>query len=923
MNPLGLLHDDGEPFVISASKQLTDGHTQWNNTPFDSLVKAEHFATGQNKNSYNIHIKFALFDGAMTPAGRPKCSRANAIGSRTLAIDIDYGSGRHYPDLATTVNALAQAVTGIGLPPSNLLLDTGHGIHAAWVLDQVLQVNRWGALIAILYRLLGERGVKFDPVMQSIDKGIRYGTDDGHIINHKPPPAHVRLLHQGARIPIAQINAVLLPNTMTLVQPKKDGYSEYDIQGGGFEFNIEEVVHECPVLQDALTAGAGNNGPEHYDIWWRTVAQAARDNDDERGSYYAHQFSHNYPTYNPDYVDQKIADARQHPRLITCAEMSRYSPLCQTCAWFGKINSVGQIPKKKREAGLAALPLPGDYKNVAYGVVEGYIDPNTGKQEERVILRNYHIMGVELSEDQNGVETLSFMMRSIGVTGKARKVATKVAELRSVKSMVDAFGAAGLIIAGNFQKRVNEMMINFLDQMRARVAPKRTHTHLGWTEAGEFVTGGALHTKTASLEFEPTGFMTLYKPQGDLRKYMQAVGTIMASEQRPEAHMLISTAFAAPLQALIGLIGMTLCFWSTGSGHGKSTLMGAASGVWARPVLSVSSTSDTINATIRRAAQIKSMPWYFDDMTNQQIRVFIDSVLRQITAGREKSRLNAGMQLEIGGNWQTLFTIAANTSITSSIIAAGRLDQALGARYLDIELPKLPARVGNVAAINRAYNDINENCGLVGPAYAQLLVAKHDKIKDMLDRHNDFFIRASSLTGVDAYARFHSAAASCLIVGAKLASTYLQMPIDPQLVTKGVVDTLKNAQRVHKRDIASMSAEELVARFLEKYADRRVITVSSGNVGATAVLHADQPQPKGSVVYEINRMHRQLFVCSREFHRFVSENLQNSRQVWRSLQQHGAVEGYRALASRTKYATPRVATIEIPVVVGSPWEEML
>jgi hypothetical protein len=921
------LHDDGTPFVVSAGQLQSDGSTKWLNQVFTSLDKAQRYAERKNRDGFNVYIKHGLFDGATRPNGTPICSREHSLGSRTLAVDVDAGPEKAYPSVQDALQAFYAAVSSAqtehNLPPYNLLLDTGHGLHGAWVLDQVLMPGRWASSTATLYKMLEKFGLKPDRGMKSIDKALRLGLPDGSIANHKAPAAAVVLLHEGQRLPLAAMEAALGPERLTLVQPSRvdarDG--NFDIPSN-YKFSIDAVVDDCLVLKHmAATKGAD---VEDYDLWHRSVMQAARDHDEKRGEYWAHTFSEGHAKYNPNEVDDKIADARRGgQQLITCREFALHTAICQTCPWWGKVNSAGGIPKQKRLEIATAFTLPDPrYVNGQYSLLLQYTDEN-GKLEEITIVKGYHFGLVSLFTDEAGEQTMEFVYFPSSQPKHQQKVSLKVAEFRSIPVMVDSLAKFQLVLPPGAHKRFLEALVAWLDAMRNQGKARRNHTRMGWTEDGAFVTGGVLHGLAGSTPFAPKGYMAAYQPNGDLGSFMKLARTIMASELRPEAHMLMAVSFAAPLLSLAGVPGATLCFWSNESGLGKSTLMSLAAAVWGRPQRTISTTSDTINAVTHKAGILRSMPWLFDDMTATTIKDNFDTFLRQATTGREKDRLNAIVSLEGGGDWQTIFCLAANVSLASVMVQSGKIDQAMNARYLDIEMPRFASQTIDRIAVSRAKHELERQYGLLGPEYAKIVVARQDPLKDALDKCSAVLQNNTQGVYNDAFSRFHVSTASCLIVGARLAKRHLDFPVEPDLVSKATIEALVAASRQRRQMGVDIDAGQLLRKFLNSHAGARLITIASGMAGKPNVLIPEHPLPRNTVVYEIDRAKRVIYIDAVAFARFVAAELQNHRLVLDQLRRaYGIVKAVRALGPRTKYGTTTMEVLALYVPnQGGPWSE--
>ena len=152
---------------------------------------------------------------------------------------------------------------------------------------------------------------------------------------------------------------------------------------------------------------------------------------------------------------------------------------------------------------------------------------------------------------------------------------------------------------------------------------------------------------------------------------------------------VVASAFAAPLVELVGSTSLVMSVYSHLSGVGKTTAMMLAQAVWGHPRTGMSTLADTTNSMMKKIADLKSLPIYWDELrTKDQLEKVIDIVF-QVTQGKGKARLNRDITQADAPSFTTMFVVASNYGIADTVYRQTESTEAGGLRVFEIEATPL------------------------------------------------------------------------------------------------------------------------------------------------------------------------------------------------------------------------------------------
>ena len=343
-------------------------------------------------------------------------------------------------------------------------------------------------------------------------------------------------------------------------------------------------------------------------------------------------------------------------------------------------------------------------------------------------------------------------------------------EVIATNEMRKCLQAQGLMITST-DKLSGDFYVAWVKQLQ-RLKDAVTSSPFGWLNtAGQidgFVFGDKLWT-TKGSEPAAVGSPKLamrYRPKGSDQYWLDAA-KLVTQQGRADLEAVVASAFAAPLVLFTGHKGMLMSAFSRESGIGKSTAVAIAQAVWGNPVKGVQGLNDTENAVMNIVGEIKSLPLYWDELkTDQDTKKFVKMTF-QISAGKEKSRMNAKAELREPGEWQTLVISASNESLVDHVTSQTLTTEAGLMRIFEFNVAKSNSGKVDTSEATIRLSQLNNNYGHVGLKYAQFLGSNHAQIAtDMKDLSKTI----EHETKAQQEERFWVSLVACILLGARYAA---------------------------------------------------------------------------------------------------------------------------------------------------------
>ena len=217
------------------------------NMPVAGSAEAVAFAAAFNAIGHDVYFACSAFSTAATRKAD------NVAGAFTFYADLDVSpekarSAKGYASVDEALKAIPAFCANSGLPHPNLIVASGSGVHAYWVVDSFVVRERWQGIAAQLKAVMSALGLHADPSRTADCASVLRlpGT-----LNHKySPPRNVELLLE----PSAYIglgdwsDAVDAAALKFLPEPSTGGLIDIEAASPATPVAIDETYIEPPNL---------------------------------------------------------------------------------------------------------------------------------------------------------------------------------------------------------------------------------------------------------------------------------------------------------------------------------------------------------------------------------------------------------------------------------------------------------------------------------------------------------------------------------------------------------------------------------------------------------------------------------------------------------------------------------------------------
>lgn len=952
--------------------------TGWPTRTVDDLVQKCAWAMSTN------YIKDLWFctslqsQAGKNSKGSPKAIRGTQFATfqKSIWIDVDVepNNPKKYGTIEEALAAILLFAKTVKLPTPSALVFSGSGVHVYWISKTPLTPAEWGPYASGLKSLLLANAVKCDAGLTTdIARILRVpGT-----LNHKTvPPKPVQLsplplrLYDFADLDFLKDYAAPIHVPSALAKPPlfADGTdaSKFgkplaafagladagNLQGG---IQAEEkllkatpIFKECGFMKHALkTEGADYDNP----LWNLSVLCATFM---ENGNAIAHAISKGHPSYSEAdtqaLYDRKVAE--RHDRGLgypSCATIQGNGcNACASCPLFAKgksplnirpavtatVNppqSMGQTPAAQ------ALQLPKGFDVNADGIICKVID-ETGRDGETTVIM-VPLFQCVLSDFwvQKFPDCLNYTVTvDKGFTHAASVPHSEMSKL-SFRSFLGSEGVRTLINGAVNTKFLEEFFLSMLGKLRAAAAAMQA-VPFGWYEVNGkrrgFVYGGNVFEDNGTVR--PCGIgdpeiKSRYTPMGDIQPWLDAAASV-TNRKRPELTAIFLLSFASPLLTLAGKNSVLLSAWGTDSGAGKSSAFLVGMSVWGHPILTKGSESSTRNSVTTQMTEIKNLPFYWDEITDDKFREIVAQVMHEISDGAQKGRNLTGQKAAKRGLFKLMIMAASNGSFREYLQQRNQDHNASLMRVLEWEVKRIDGGPGhlNDADASAILAKLESNYGQMGLRYAQFLAQNHVAIEaEVLAKSNE--VEASLLVDgkQNSANRFWIAAVALITLAAKYASQ-LGVDVDPVEIEA----FMREVYRDNEADVQARSTahghvdntETVLGRYLkERAAGEQMlwtdyIHITRGRPRTVSTLKAPSTQrnPSGGIEIRWAVENRLLIIAMKDFEPWVRSPAQGKYSF--KAVKDGLGRDYGAqfvqklqLTSGTAYPGGREPCVVIPV----------
>ncbi len=875
--------------------------------------------------------KFDVYFGCAKFGALNNRTHANAKHFRALWIDIDCGPTKGVPDEKGIIKGYLTQDDGmvefkrfckeVGLPRP-IMVNSGYGIHAYWLLEETIDRREWEPLSNRLRDLCVQHNLIVDSSVFEASrvlripgtKNFKYDTEaDVDVINDNS----LRITYQqmkdllGAPDPAPEqpdfLPKTLSPMMEAMLSNKVKRFKTIMIKSAKEE-GCQQLLH-CYENQESIS----------YDMWRSSLSITAFCVDGDMAS---HRMSEKYPDYDRAEVDKKIDDLRRTGGPHHCATFEKWNPGgCDGCIHKGKITSPIVLGIEVLEAAdddnEVVVEEDGEdqtYQIPAYpqpffrGKNGGIYRKPLEDEDEPLLVYEHDLYIVKRMTDPNAGETLLFRLHL--PRDGVREFSVPLAQAVVKEKLRDALAPQGVAPSG---KQVDALLwytMTFVKNLQYANKAEIMRTQFGWVDGdSKFILGDREITKDG-IFYSPPSTATkedsaLIYPKGDFEKWKEVFNMYGLPGMEPHAFAAL-TAFGSPLLKFTGLSGAIINVIYPRSGSGKSTALYMCNSVYGEPQKLASIWKDTFNAKMHRLGVMNNLPNTIDEITNTTPMEFSD-LSYSISQGRGKNRVKSqSNEMRVNNtSWQGITLASANASFYEKLGAAKNSPDGESMRLLEYSIA--PNDVIDVALGKQMFDhQLRENFGHAGDIYAQWLVNNLESAKDLIAKVQARIDKKVQFTSRE---RFWSAVAACNIAGGLIAKSIGLHDYDMAAVYDWLVGMLAEMREDIKPPQSNPTL--ILGEFINSHMNNALVV--NGEVDARSNLEAMpllEPRAELLVRYEPDTKH--LYIAAKQFKDFCVEQQINYKSVLKELETTNVfVEAMnKRMAKGMKVVSPAVRVLK-------------
>jgi len=768
------------------------------------------------------------------------CRKHPELVHRLRALWLDIDSKKLGQTVRESLTDLVTFTKKTHLPLPNVIVRTGGGVHVYWTFDEDLTLAQWQPLANALKEACQRHGFEADPACTADSarilrlpgsKNLKYPEAPVATVASLSPPVSLDAVREA----LGSYDVPALPSSK-VADP---GINE-EFSAGGIQYTpgrVEIMAQNCPLI----AAVAADGGASSAEPLWKGLLHICAHASD--GAEWAHTLSKGHPGYNPTETDRKLALCDLTVPPTRCATLEEHygkpSP-CDTCPHKGKIKGPSVLGKEQGESTIQPPEaLPDGYFVTAGGVFY----TRAGKDDEAdsiVRVCQVPILKIQVHDIFEHSANDSKITPHIHMTfadrrGRVHTGMFPMSILPDYRALYAALAGIKFPFTRNDHKNgFDTLMTNWVQKLRETGEVTTGKPQFGWhmkshDEADGFAIGRTMYLPdgtSKTMMWPDTQLNHVYSPEGHMSEWKKAVALLLR-RNRPELMTLVAGAFAAPLFTFLGESSAVVSAVSRESGVGKSSAMKVAQAVWGNPKTGLTSLDDTSKSVARKMGVIKNLPVFWDELrlTDDTAQEFLQMMF-QLSQGREKTRLTAGVEFREAGTWETILVCASNNHLSEFAYGTGQRTNANLKRLFEYEIA-YDGETPQAGDGTEIFNNLRHNYGHAGVEYAKFLVANVKRVRgEVLAMNKGLY----QMTGARNEDRYWIGTMATLLLGAKYAKELGLVDFDLKGLKAFLLKTYRGMQET-EQEAAEMSR---VVYHLQEYLRE--------NEGASIIFKSNRPR---------------------------------------------------------------------------------
>jgi uncharacterized protein (DUF927 family) len=823
----------------------------------------------------------------------------NALHFKSLWMDVDCGPTKGVPDdegivkgyltQELALQALQKFCKAVGLPKP-ILVNSGNGIHAYWLLEETLDRRTWAPLSKRLRELCQEHDLIVDGSVFEASRILRIPGTFNFKNKDNPLPITVisekttRMTYEwvreklGAPAPKEDVAPDFIPRklsplTEALMGNKVKRFKTImmrSVKGDG----CTQLLH-CFKNQNSID-----------EPLWRSALSITAfciDKDDA-----AHKMSSKHEGYDPQEVDKKVAYIVKTGGPHTCEQFKKLNPTgCDGCVHEGKIRSpivLGvEIEQAEQEDNKVVveekkITIP-EYPFPYFRGKKGGIYKRNDEEGEPDIVYEHDFYVVKRLSDSVLGEIALFRLH-LPLDG-IREFSIPTSVISSKDDLRKVLASRGIIAYSKEYELISRYVVTVIKNMQFEKKAEIMRNQFGWVDNdSKFVVGDKEITKDGVFYNPPSNatktLAPLFHQKGTLEKWKECFNMYSAPGLEPNAFAAL-VGFASPIFKFTGLHGALVNVIYKHGGSGKTTTLNMAASIWGKPEGLVSTYKDTYNAKMIKLGILNNLPNIVDEITNMTGEQF-SNYAYSISGGKDKDRASTQSNtLRVNDStWNNLTLCSANASFYEKLSVIKAAANAEQLRLLEYEIT--PNNIIDVAVGKKMFDhQLNENYGWAGEIFMQYCVNNLEDVKKLIFKIQARMDKEVKFTSAE---RFWSAQCACIIASGLIAK-HLDLCNYNMLA---IYDWAKLELSKIKVDIkpAEDTPTASLGEFINAYLNNMLVV--NGEVDSRSGLTSlPIREPKGELLIRYEPDTKELYVAAKQFKEFCIKSQNNYKNVLKEM----------------------------------------
>lgn len=856
----------------------------------DSAERSTYHACASFKTAY-IESTTEFYEN-----GRPRRKyrvEENAGWVKSFWIDLDCGAGKEYPDQKAALADVVRFCKESGMPRP-LLVNSGNGVHAYWVLDSDLDAVRWKRLANIWRCVLDHFKVKHDAVCTTdVVRVLRpIGTH-----NRKSTPKPVKLIGPvPAAVPAAEFAQALVTLVKShgvevkpapLRKPPANANLNNDLSGG-VEYppsSAHEIANHCQQVRDFRDAKGAVSEP----LWYAMLGLLKHT---VEGSAVCHEWSSGHPDYEEAATESKIVQWTHGPTL--CERIGKISPEgCVGCKFAEKVKSpiqLGVIVPESRpvedvveETGevetLPEIPRSMTKKFVWNGnQLCMYVKTEDGTMEATPFSPVY-LFPRQYSRDVENKMDMTWVIRERPGRYREFELPGSVVSVGG-RDLSAKLGEQGVVCNPGGKKAMEQYITEWFNDLKGATDEVDAYTTFGWHKAGFLVGDTLIKPDGTELRVRVQGdaerYAPAFTPVGTLEGWVENVDRLYNRPGHEQFQWMLGAGFGAPLVKLMGggMAGCIINGFSSESGLGKSTAGMVGLAMYGVPSkLMLAKNQATTKGLFAYIGVMNSLPILLDEVTNTKGYEFSDLVYTFSNGtGRIGAQSDGSLRANVYG-WNTILASTSNRAIQTTLAASKINATPEIARVFEYKFARSPHQMGKLEA-DDVIPTIFENSGHAGRLFLAHVVQNQQEVKQLLAKTRKLLTQKAAMTQEE---RFWLAGMTAILTGLLIAKRLGLVSFNLSNLTSWAVRQVRSM-----RELVGETETDVIDQFgvmLNEMSNGFLVTDKEGDARANEsramVLHA----PRGDLVGRVVVSTQTLYLPISALRAWCSENQADYREM--------------------------------------------